>query len=146
MNSENSPAPMEQRFPALAKHVHRMAKERLTGSLADWESFLSDLNAALPPPTPPTLPPPDPQTPLTDADECLAVHTDFDLRSTFIVRSSFARTLERDLTATRQQLEEMRKERDLYRKQWAEGQDIIHKCGSDAAALGFPAPAKPEDK
>lgn len=53
-------APMQQRFPALAAHLQRMTKEGLTGTLQEWESFLSDLNAALLSSTP-TM---DPATPL----------------------------------------------------------------------------------
>ena len=35
----------------------------------------------------------------------------------------------------RAELERVKGERDIYRKQWAEGQDIIHRCGSDIAEL-----------
>ncbi len=54
-----------------------------------------------------TSPTPDPQTPLTDAQVRVP-----DIIDHQWVPADFARTLERELTATREQLEEMRKERD----------------------------------
>lgn len=41
------PAPMQRLFPAVAAHLQRMTKNGLTGTLLEWDSFLSDLNAAL---------------------------------------------------------------------------------------------------